>query len=85
MPNACLNAATHQVNKVSECGLFQDFVTVGPKPKISVRTTSITDKTGCFTTSQRKRENRARIKNTISEIVYEEQGAGVTITLKRIV
>ncbi len=39
------------------------------KTSSTVRTTSITDKTGCFTTSQRKRENNARIKNTTSVIV----------------
>ena len=57
------------MNNVSECGLFQDFLIVGPKPNTSVSTISITDKTGCLTTSQRKRENKASTKNNTSKMV----------------
>src|SRR3989338_415438 len=46
IPSACLPAAICQVNSVSECGLFQDFLTVGPNPRTSVRTTRMTDQRG---------------------------------------
>ena len=44
------------VKSVSEYGLFQDLRTVGTNPNTSAALINMTDHTGCFTTSHKKRE-----------------------------
>ena len=65
----CLNAVNSQVNNDSLCGLFQDFLIVGPKPETSDATSSIIDQAGCFTMSHRPSAMNEVAKKMISNLV----------------
>lgn len=69
IPNAWRKAVSSQVKRVSSCGLFQDFLMVGPKPSTSVATINITDQTGWSAPSQRKSATKENSKNATSKNV----------------
>ena len=56
-------------NSVSENGLFHDFRMVGIKPSISIVEARITDRIGCFAINHKNKATKARIKNTVSDLV----------------
>ena len=67
MLNPCLKVLSSYVNSVSECGLFQDFLTVGAKPSRSIVEVRITDNTGCLAISHKNKATNERTKNIVSE------------------
>ena len=69
MPRKLRTAPISQVNNVSECGSFQDFLIVGKFARVLIVTIKMVEITGCLAKIHTPVAIREIIKVTVSNLV----------------